>query len=796
MFGVPDEKVKAECPSLKQKLIEDFRSHPLFKKIDENASNYIYSILQRLEKLKDPRVVERSSKKRDDFLLATSDPKTPKRSAIQQQKVLKRLKSFKDLLAESNTSDEVTALSLATTALDSLKNRISQEESLEAIDIFNLQILKFFGYFSPITRQIFKSLLFGDGSKEKIPIIWRQLIAADQIFQKTSRMTAYPARYHEFLEQVHLEWSEKFKRYQLVLQLANIYNNPPRGIEKWHEKYLRKIAAGFSGLIYHTEWPLKSEGRYVKTEKLIEKCSKFLGSQMLVAPESHSLYRNPANLVFQVLNHIYVHSPGDFLTQHKLETLIKRDVYLKKAIYAHVLLLQGSNLNEAPHLKLLKDLNFMELLTPSMVKEPKHQFHAASQEELPLDAFKIYGISFSASLSFSRYLIDWSCFRFNLRFYLHEPDIDQNQGEKKEYHGLDQAISEVEKLNHNIRSKQIEHNLAEIKHLRAKGLLQDDEALLDYETKPLDFPLAETDRTKIEKILSLIMASFDGGHGEEQEFTDEKKPKKKQEALFVLLNELVSHNSYAWRTLREELLKQPTLDAHLEQIYSARRKVSENEGRPSDGKPHAGMMSEKVFLELMRQGKSFLDDVQAQTIFENELIALETELREYQERLNLVLELEASIETCLLKRRIEREAADEISAYLATLRPIWLERKWTNLANGTYGKFLKELASTSLNIVLDYSFGRIPIEINQGLGKIMAHLTFHDGSSQIMRMFSIAFQDTSDYRAFAFFERLRSSPPDKWPGGSNLSDSLHRHLENAAYEPPEDFLETPRGFKL
>lgn len=150
--------MKKEAATLKEKLLEDFRSHPLF--LDE-----------REEMVTSPNLV----------------------------KLLKWFEEFKEPKdwAKSDYNDLVT----------SLVAKVQTKEKLDSEDILTLQLIKYIGFFNREARDLFKAIVRGrNPSREEVPapIVWKKLITADLLFQDYPRQTLYPHRYHGLIEQISM----------------------------------------------------------------------------------------------------------------------------------------------------------------------------------------------------------------------------------------------------------------------------------------------------------------------------------------------------------------------------------------------------------------------------------------------------------------------------------------------------------------------------------------------------------------------------------------------------------------
>ncbi|KAI8452921.1 hypothetical protein BY996DRAFT_6415096 [Phakopsora pachyrhizi] len=245
-------------------MVEDFKSHPLFKEL-QNSDPEFYNTLEQFKLLEDPK----------DW---------------------------------GDNSLRISTQKIATSCISSIKKRLSQEK-FGPIDIFNLQIIKYLGYFNPRVRAKLKAELFGDINDASIQIkAWRRMIKGDYRFRQFPRNTAYPKRFHEFLEQTHLEF--------MLLSTKN---------------GARGAGEEFSAL---------------------------------EPTEVNASIENPAKLVYLALNHIYEHNLGTVEPIIELEHLMKRSVDIKKSIYSHVLL--NTPPEETGTMKLLKDMKFLSSLDPEM----------------------------------------------------------------------------------------------------------------------------------------------------------------------------------------------------------------------------------------------------------------------------------------------------------------------------------------------------------------------------------------------------------------------------------------------
>ncbi|CAH7689606.1 expressed protein [Phakopsora pachyrhizi] len=159
-FFFPAKGLLKEALGIKQAMVEDFKSHPLFKEL-QNSDPEFYNTLEQFKLLEDPK----------DW---------------------------------GDNSLRISTQKIATSCISSIKKRLSQEK-FGPIDIFNLQIIKYLGYFNPRVRAKLKAELFGDINDASIQIkAWRRMIKGDYRFRQFPRNTAYPKRFHEFLEQTHL----------------------------------------------------------------------------------------------------------------------------------------------------------------------------------------------------------------------------------------------------------------------------------------------------------------------------------------------------------------------------------------------------------------------------------------------------------------------------------------------------------------------------------------------------------------------------------------------------------------
>ncbi|KNE95589.1 hypothetical protein PSTG_11095 [Puccinia striiformis f. sp. tritici PST-78] len=319
-----DHEMKKEAADLRIKLLEDFRSHPVFLKENEEI--------------------------------------------VTSPELLSLLKWFEDFKEPKDWSDSTYSRLVA-----SLVAKVQTEEALDSKDIMTLQLIKYIGFFNPPAREVFKTIAHGRGKTlEEVPVsrvvsrVWRKLITADLLFQDHPRQTYYPHRYHGLLEQTSMEWREEFRRRFIAGKLTYASANPPLSFRRREERQLRKIFGELNEIQFISHWPYRVEGFYVNPEGLVRKCANFLAQQVHLPPNSNP--QHPVKLVYKILNHIYEHSKADADTQILIEKLIKRNVYLQKTVYAHVLLRQKFTPQEFASLNLLEDMGFYKLLTPGMRK--------------------------------------------------------------------------------------------------------------------------------------------------------------------------------------------------------------------------------------------------------------------------------------------------------------------------------------------------------------------------------------------------------------------------------------------
>ncbi|OAV96504.1 hypothetical protein PTTG_26317 [Puccinia triticina 1-1 BBBD Race 1] len=156
MHAVLDEReIKSEAAELKKKLLEDFRSHPLFVKEIAKSPNLV-RLLKWFEEFNPPKH-----------------------------------------WGDSDYSNIVT----------SFLSNVENEGKLGAEDILTLQLIKYIGFFNPQARELFKAKMRGydpNGEEVPQPDVWHKLITADLLFQDYSRQTLYPHRYHGSLEQMSM----------------------------------------------------------------------------------------------------------------------------------------------------------------------------------------------------------------------------------------------------------------------------------------------------------------------------------------------------------------------------------------------------------------------------------------------------------------------------------------------------------------------------------------------------------------------------------------------------------------
>ncbi|KAA1072756.1 hypothetical protein PGT21_000377 [Puccinia graminis f. sp. tritici] len=322
--ALDEREMKNEAAGLRKKLLEDFRSHPVFLQEDEKM--------------------------------------------VSSPNLVRLLKWFEDFKEPKDWTDSDYARMVT-----SLISKVQTEEKLDSEDVLTLQLIKYLAFFNPKAREVFKTKARGHdpgGEEVPVPSLWGKLITADLLFQDYPRQTLYPHRYHGLLEQVSMEWREEFRRRFIAGKLSSAAVQPPLGFRMREERHLRKIVGELQELQFITQWPIDGEGMYNNPERLVKKCIKFLAQQAHLPPEVNEDTNrlHPIKLVYTILNHVYEHSKGDSNTQILIERLIKRNVYCQKTIYAHVLLRQKFTPREFASLTLLEDIGFYDLLTPGMRK--------------------------------------------------------------------------------------------------------------------------------------------------------------------------------------------------------------------------------------------------------------------------------------------------------------------------------------------------------------------------------------------------------------------------------------------
>jgi hypothetical protein len=147
-----------EAAALRKKLLEDFRSHPVFLKEDEKM--------------------------------------------VSSPNLVRLLKWFEDFKEPKDWTDSDYAR-----IVTSLISKVQTEEKLDSEDVLTLQLIKYLAFFNSKAREVFKTKARGHdpgGEEVPVPSLWGKLITADLLFQDYPRQTLYPHRYHGLLEQVSM----------------------------------------------------------------------------------------------------------------------------------------------------------------------------------------------------------------------------------------------------------------------------------------------------------------------------------------------------------------------------------------------------------------------------------------------------------------------------------------------------------------------------------------------------------------------------------------------------------------